>query len=186
MKKVLLIIIALFLLCVNQANASSLNKYSDNGKIISALNVLENIGSNDVFTRLDKSSTKIIFYDLSLIDFSYAKHYAVASTDENGNNYILINERYQSAPKEAIACLIAHESVHVLPRATLDEETRATIAETKTWIKLRNSVCIGSDNELVKRENKLANVYESSISGENSIKELIASNSFYQQQLAMN
>lgn len=185
MKKLLLVIIALFLLCSNPVTAANLNKYSNDAKVVSALRVLENVGSQDVITRLEKSSTTVMFYDLSLIDFSYAKHYAAASTDENGNNVILINERFKSAPVEAIACLIAHESVHMLPQATLDEETQATLTEVKTWLKLRNTVT-SFDNELVKRQQKLANVYESSVSGENSIKELIASNSFYQKQLAMN
>lgn len=186
MKKILLVIMALFLLCANKAIASNYNKYSDDSKITSALGILESTGSNDVFTRLDKSSTKIMFYDLTLISFSYAKHYAVSSTDENGNNYILINERYKSAPTEAIACLIAHESVHILPQATLNEEVSATTTEAQTWIKLRSRVSNNSSDELVKRENKLATMYQESTPSENLIKESIANNGFYQQQLAMN
>lgn len=185
MKKVLLVVMALFLLCANKALASNFSKYSDDSKVISALNVLENVGESDVFSRLDKSSTKIIFYDLSLMSFSYAKHYAVSSTDENGNNYILINERFRNAPKEAIACLIAHESVHVLPQATLAEEVSATTKEAQTWLKVRSAVGVTSTDDLVKRENKLALLYESSTPSENLIKNSIANNSFYQQQLAM-
>lgn len=176
---------ALFALSFNQAQASNLNKYSDDSRVISALEVLQNAGISDVFSRLDKSSTKIIFYDLSLMDFSYAKHYAVSSTDENGNNYILINEKFRNSPTEAIACLIAHESVHQLPQATLNEEVRATTTEAATWVKLRNSVGTNASNDLVNRENKLAMMYENSTSGRNLIQDSIAGNSFYQQQLAM-
>lgn len=168
------------------AQATNMNKYSDNGKIESALNILESINANDVFNRLDNGSIKIMFYDLSLIDYSYAKHYAVSSTDENGNNYILINERYQNAPAEAIASLIAHESVHVLPQATMDEEVQATTTEARTWLRLKDRVSSDyNSNELVKRENNLGIMYQASTGSSNLIKASIASNSFYQQQLAM-
>src|SRR5574344_1389471 len=158
MNRVLFCVLVIFMFLALPVNAASMNKYSENSKIVSALNVLQSINANDVFTRLDKGSVKIMFYDLSLIDYSYAKHYAVSSTDNNGNNYILINERYQGAPKEAIASLIAHESVHVLPQATMDEEVRATTTEAQTWLKLRDNAS-NSNSELVKRENNLATMY---------------------------
>jgi len=183
MKKVLFII-ALFVLSFNQVQAANLNKYTDDSKIAQALSVLEKSGSNEVFNRLDKSSTKVAFYDLSLISFSYAKHYAVASTDDNGNNYILINEKYRSSAPEAVACLIAHESVHQLPQATLDEEVLATTTEAQTWIKLKNSTV--KNDDLTNRLNNLETMYEESTSSDNLIRRSIAGNIFYQQQLAMN
>lgn len=186
MKKVLFLIIALFVLCTSQAIASNgLYKYSNDDKIISALEVLQNYGIKDVFSRLDEHSVKIIFYDLSLIDFSYAKHYAISSTNENGENYILINNKYEYSPKEAVACLIAHESVHELSRATLDEEVKATKKEALTWIKLRNSAGAIKSDDLVERENNLASLYLASSPGLDLIRKKIAGNSFYQQQLAM-
>src|SRR5574344_2132388 len=187
MKRVLFSVFIILMCLALPANATNMNKYSDNGKIISALNVLENINETEVFTRLDKGNVKIMFYDLSLIDYSYAKHFAVSSTDENGNNVILINERYQGAPKEAIASLIAHESVHVLPQATLNEEVQATTKEVQTWLKLKDNVSSSyENNELVKRENQLALMYKSSTANNNIIKNSIENNSFYKQQLAMN
>lgn len=185
MKKFLLVVTAIFLLSANCVYAKDLYKYSNDTKVTDALEVLESIGANDVFSRLDKNEFKIMFYDLSLMDFSYAKHFAVSSTDENGNNYILINERFRYSPKEAIACLIAHESVHVSPQATLNEETRATTEEAQTWIKLRGRVSTSEENTLIARENKLARLYQSSTTGNDLIRESIAGNSFYQQQLAM-
>lgn len=185
MKKVLMVALTFILLCANQVQASSFSNYTEDNRIISALSVLENIGANDVFSRLDKSSTKIIFYDLTLISFSYAKHYAISSTDESGNNYILINEKFRNSAPEAIACLIAHESIHQLPQATLDEEVRATTTEAQTWLKLRNSINADTNDNLIQRENKLASLYKASTQSENLIKDSIANNSFYQQQLAM-
>lgn len=180
MRKVLVVLMFIMFLGVNQAQAANVSKYSDDYKVQAALTVLENIGSNDVFTRLDKNQVKIMFYDLTMIDYSYANHYAVASTDENGENFILINSKFQNSPKEAIACLIAHESVHVLPQATMAEEIQATTVEAQTWLKVRANVTDTND-KLVQREMKLADKYEAD---NNRIAQAIASNSFYQAQLA--
>ena len=103
-----------------------------------------------------------------------------ASTDENGENFILINSKFQNSPKEAIACLIAHESVHVLPQATMAEEVQATTVEVQTWLKVRANVT-NTNDKLVQREMKLADNYEAD---NNRIAQAIASNSFYQAQLA--
>lgn len=180
MRKILVVLMFIMFLGVNQAQAANVSKYSDDYKVQAALTVLENIGSNDVFTRLDKKQVKIMFYDLTMIDYSYANHYAVASTDENGENFILINSKFQNSPKEAIACLIAHESVHVLPQATMAEEIQATTVEAQTWLKVRANVTDTND-KLVQREMKLADNYEAD---NNRIAQAIASNSFYQAQLA--
>lgn len=180
MRKVLVVLMFIMFLGVNQAQAANVSKYSDDYKVQAALTVLENIGSNDVFTRLDKNQVKIMFYDLTMIDYSYANHYAVASTDENGENFILINSKFQNSPKEAIACLIAHESVHVLPQATMAEEIQATTVEAQTWLKVRANVT-NTNDKLVQREMKLADNYEAD---NNRIAQAIASNSFYQAQLA--
>ena len=180
MRKVLVVLMFIMFLGVNQAQAANVSTYSADYKVQPALTVLENIGSNDVFTRLDKNQVKIMFYDLTMIDYSYANHYAVASTDENGENFILINSKFQNSPKEAIACLIAHESVHVLPQATMAEEIQATTVEAQTWLKVRANVTDTND-KLVQREMKLADNYEAD---NNRIAQAIASNSFYQAQLA--
>ncbi len=185
MKKMFLVLTALFVLSINQAFAYNLNNFSDDTKVISALKVLENTGSDDVFSRLEKSKTRIIFYDLTLISYSYAKHYAVASTDENGNNFILINEKFKSSPKEAIACLIAHESVHQLSQATLDEETLATKTEAQCWLKLKDYVNASYQDDLVNRLNKLATMYNNSNPSQDLIKISIMNNSFYKEQLAL-
>ena len=180
MRKVLVVLMFIMFLGVNQAQAANVSKYSDDYKVQAALTVLEKIGSNDVFTRLDKNQVKIMFYDLTMIDYSYANHYAVASTDENGENFILINSKFKNSPKEAIACLIAHESVHVLPQATMAEEVQATTVEAQTWLKVRANVT-NTNDKLVQREMKLADNYEAD---NNKIAQAIASNSFYQAQLA--
>jgi hypothetical protein len=179
MKKLILLAV---LLCLNlQVQA---NEYTDDVRIISALEVLQEAGATDVFERLDESDAKIIFYDLSLMSYSYAKDYAITSTDEYGDNYILINERYRNAPKEAIACLIAHESVHMLPKADFNEEVRAFKKEAETWDNI-SWRCLNLTNldentsRLIKRLNSLKKIYK--IDG--AIEETIRDNSFYNNRL---
>ncbi len=169
-------------LSINTSDAYDLNKMSDNSKIISALKVLEENNQTDVLTRLNKHKIKIMFYDLSMISYTYSKHYAVASTDEYGDNYILINTNLSSSPKEALACLIAHESVHELAQATHEEEVRATTTEAKTWMLLKDKVSEKYENDiLVKRLNNLLAMHET---GNNLISKAISNNAFYQKQLA--
>lgn len=185
MKKALLIITALFVMSLNQVCALDLNKVTDSAKILSALKLLESVQANDVFANLEKTKSQIIFYDLSLMDFTYANHFAAASTDDYGRNYILINSKYQNAPKEALACLIAHESMHTLPQATLAEETLATTTEAKYWAKLKTSQSTALPNDkLVQRLNKLEALYVASGPGHNLISQNISGNSFYKAQLA--
>jgi opacity protein-like surface antigen len=49
--KRLLVIIVLFVLCASKVQAESLNKYSEDGKVVSALQMLHNIGA-DVFFKI--------------------------------------------------------------------------------------------------------------------------------------
>lgn len=183
MKRVLLVFIFVILFTVNKTQATNISKYSDDYKIQSALELLDKVGSNDVFDRLNKTKSKIIFYDLTMIDYSYANLYAIATTDEYGENFILINSKYQNSPKEAIACLIAHESVHVLPQATFEEEVKATTIEAQTWLKVGNNIS-NSNDKLVQREIRLANTYKASTPNNNLIAQAISTNNFYKTQLA--
>ena len=125
MKKILASILVLFVFTVAQAFAYNLKNFSNDQKILSALELLERNGDYDVFANLQKNSIKIKFYNLS----GYGTVYGTNSYDSYGRRVILINSAYQNAPAEQIACLIAHESMHVLRKATLEEETIATQKE---------------------------------------------------------
>ena len=150
---------------------------------MSALKVLNDNNQTAVLTRIDKSKTKIMFYDLTLLSFSYAKHYAVASVDEYGDNYILINSNLKNSPKEALACLIAHESVHQLENATFEEEVLATTTEARTWMILKDKVSTQYSNDrLVKRLNNLVSM---EAQDKNLIAKSISENSFYKESLAL-
>lgn len=182
MKKVLVSLFAFLILTVTQTLAYGVKDFSSDAKIVSALQLLEQSGEYDIFTNLKKNGIKIKFYNLS----GYGSVYATNSYDNTGRRVILINSVYADAPVEQIACLIAHESMHVARKATLQEETIATQKEAATWIRLRNDSVLYPQTKLTKRLNKLADLHIASYNdGTNYIQSKIASSSFYKAQFGM-
>jgi hypothetical protein len=187
MKKIVSIFIMMCIVTLS-VQAYEFKRVTNDNKINSALAVLVQTESHDTLRALyssKKGVTKIMFYDLSLMGFEYRNHFAAASTDNFGQDWILINSKYRSAPKEAIAALIAHEVIHTLPQATMDEEVRATIAEAQQWSKsVSSNPALGNDARcpLIVRLNTLSQAYAQD--GRQAIENRIASNSFYQRQLA--
>lgn len=172
------------LLCANAAFAWNVNSFSKEDEIRAALKLLNSIGADEVFENLQENSVKIIFYDLSLIKFSYCNHYAINSVDNWGDRYILINAKYRHVSKEELACLIAHESFHKAKVATLAEETLATQKEAYYWSILKVPGKIYKQTALNNRLNKLACLYEDSTDSNDLIEKRISSSSFYREQLA--
>jgi len=182
MKKLLLSVFVLLFLTVNQVLAYNLKDFSNDAKIIAAMQLLEQNGDYDVFANLQKNRVKVMFYNLS----GYGNVYGTNSYDNYGRRVILINSAYASAPTEQIACLIAHESMHVLRKATLEEETIATQKEAATWTKLKRASVTYPETKLTKRLDKLAGLHNASIAdGNNYIKDKIAASSFYKAQFNM-
>jgi len=182
MKNVLTVLFVFLAFTVTQAFAYNLNEFSSDAKILSAMRLLEQSGDYDVFTNMKKNAVKVKFYNLS----GYGNVYATNSYDSSGRRVILINSVYAKAPAEQIACLIAHESMHVLRKATMEEETIATQKEAATWIKLKNKSVTYPDNKLTKRLDKLADLQiASSENGTNYIQSKIASSGFYRAQFGM-
>ena len=181
MKKVF-ILIALFVLSINSAFAANVNGYSQDAKIRSALNLLNENNAVEVFDNLDYQKVQIMFHDFTMISFSYSKHYAMKAVSGN-KNYILINSRYKNAPVEAIACLIVHESFHKLSKATFEEEVTATTQEAIYWMRLGNKNKYNDDDPVVVRLNNLSSLYAASGGQSNLIRDRIANSSFYQSQL---
>ncbi len=182
MKNMFIALFVFVALTVTQAFAYNVKDFSSDAKILSALQLLEQSGEYDVFANMKKNAIKIKFYNLS----GYGSVYATNSYDNSGRRVILINSVYSSAPTEQIACLIAHESMHVLRKPTLEEETIATQKEAATWIRLRNNSVSYPQTKLTKRLDKLADLHmASSADGTNYIQTKIASSSFYKSQLGI-
>jgi len=179
MKNLLVALFVFVTLTVTQAFAYNLKDFTSDAKIMAAMQMLERNGDYDVFANLQKNAVKVKFYNLS----GYGNVYATNSYDNYGRRVILINSVYQNAPTEQIACLIAHESMHVLRKATLEEETIATQKEAATWMRLKNNAVTYPASKLTKRLDKLAGLQQASVAdGNNYIHDKIASSSFYRAQ----
>ena len=185
LKRVTVLIACLFVLSSSCVFAMDVKGYSDDVKIRQALTMLDDIGANDVFYNLNENSVKIMFYDLSQISFSYSNHFAMNTTDNWGNRYILINSRYKNAPTEQIACLIAHESCHKAKVATLAEETKATRTEARYWQVLKQKNVNYSNTPLTTRLNGLANLENVSTVDHDYIQDKISNSNFYKEQLVL-
>lgn len=185
LKRVLVLIACLFVLSSSCVSAMNVKSFSDDYKIVKALEMLDDIGAREVFDNLQENSVKIIFYDLSQINFTYCNHFAMNTTDNWGNRYILINSKFRKAPTEQIACLIAHESCHKGKVATLAEETRATRTEAKYWQVLKQRNVAYADTELTNRLNSLANLENVSTVDHDYIQDKISNSGFYKEQLVL-
>ncbi|MCM1265629.1 MAG: hypothetical protein NC200_05460 [Candidatus Gastranaerophilales bacterium] len=181
----ILITIVMFVFFVTPAFASYVDNFSKDVKIQSALTLLEHNGAKEVFDNLELNAVKISFYDLSQISYNYVSHFAINTIDSFGNRHILINTRYKNASVEEIACLIAHESCHVMAVATVEEETVATRTEAYYWGLLRDKNKTYTQSALLERLNGLVALNEASTDDKDLIEEKITNSSFYIEQLAI-
>lgn len=186
MKKVVVLFFALVMLSINQAFAYRASDFSSDTKIISAINLLEQSGDTDVLRNLKKNAVRVSFGDLSSYTYNASKTFAVSTYNQYGTRIIVINSIYKNAPVEQIACLVAHESMHVKRVADLEEETIATQKEAATWTRLKVASKTYPDSKLTRRLDKLGSMYLASTNGNNLIQNKIASNGFYRAQLGVN
>jgi len=180
MKNLLVTLFVFIAFTLTQACAYSVNNFSNDAKIITAMNLLERNGEYQVFANMQKNAVKVKFGNLSMSTI-----YAANSYDTNGRRIIIINSFYKDAPVEQIACLIAHESYHTARVATLNEETIATQKEAQCWTKLKNASVVYPQTKLTRRLDKLAGLYLASDSNNNLIHDKIASSGFYRAQFGM-
>ena len=186
MKKLVVLFAAFVLLTLNQAFAYRASDFSDDTKIISAINLLEQAGETDVLRNLQRHGIKVSFDDLTSYTYNASKAYAISTYNKYGTRVIMINSIYRNAPVEQIACLVAHESMHVKRVADLEEETIATQKEAATWTRLKVVSKSYPDTRLTRRLDKLSGMYLASNPNNNIIKNQIASNGFYRAQLGIN
>lgn len=185
MKKFILTLLCTLVITVTPAFAYNMNHFTNDFKVSDALILLEKAGADEIFDNLQENSVKIMFYDLSLLSYSYRYHYAINGENNIGERYILINTRYKNCSTEEIACLIAHESCHKAKVATFAEETIATQTEAKYWLKLKQPNKTYTDSDLKKRLDNLAYLYSNSDKNNDKIKERIANSEFYRNQFSI-
>lgn len=185
MKKFTIVLLCLVSFSLTPVSAYNVNNFTDDFAVSDALTVLKAASENQVFDNLEENSVKIVFYDLSALSYSYKDHFAISGCNNMGDRYILINSKYRNVPKEEIACLIAHESCHKAKVATIEEETLATETEAKCWIQLKQQGKAYPNNDLTRRLDSLAYLYETSSVTKNNIQERIVNSPFYREQLAI-
>ncbi len=181
----ILITIIMLVFFVTPAFASYVDNFSKDTKIQEALVLLEQAGAKEVFTNLESNAVKVSFYDLSQISYNYVSHFAINTIDSFGNRHILINTRYKDASVEELACLIAHESCHVMAVATVEEETTATRTEARYWNLLKDKNKAYEQSALLDRLNGLAELEKASTDKKDLIEEKISNSAFYIEQLAI-
>lgn len=166
LNKVVVIIFSAVILSVF-SNTAMAADYSINTKqpvLTAALNKLEAMNNRKVLNVIQgQNSTgkpiKIMFRDLATLGYGTCE--AVTAKTADGRLVILISSNYKTAPVEAVACLIAHESVHHENTKTYDEEVRAWTTEVQTWVAFTqvNPSLKANDSKLVKRLNYLSKLY---------------------------
>ncbi len=185
MSKLIVLLCTFVLLSVS--NMASADDFSENTKqpvLLAALNKLEDMNNRKVLDVIEgQNSTnhpiKIMFRDLAVLGFGTCE--AVTSKTAEGRLVILISSKYKTAPVEAIACLIAHESVHHENTKTYEEEVRAWTTEVQTWVAFTqsNPSLKADESKLVKRLNYLSKLYSKDGNQMTSIEHLIANNPAY-------
>lgn len=150
---------------------SDYSEISDNAKIQQTLELLSTHSAETKQTlstitgdNLTQKPIKIMFYDLSKMNVAYANYDALTCKHKSGSLYILINNKHQNAPTEALACLLSHEVTHQDDLSSYEEEVHAWTTEAIIWISLKNSDkklnnSELNNNDLVKRLNTIEKMY---------------------------
>ena len=187
MMKKLVVTVILFVVCLvsnSVAFASNYETITSNEKIASSLTALESVNRNDVLAILRGNNTtrkpiRVMFRELEV--YGLANCEAVTMKTQAGGLVIYINKKHQNAPKEALACLIAHESQHHTQTGTKAEEVRAWVMEVSTWNAFvrQNSNVAYSNSTLVKRLNYIDNVYTKQQGGVMGIEKVVSNIGMY-------
>lgn len=167
-------ILLIFILLSSMVLCKELN--SEEQKINSALEVLRKYGYEKNLEILNGNNythnpVKIIFKDLSEVNFAYSKFYAISANDDStGNLYILINDNLRNTNIKALACLILHESNHCKYNKsdTVSEEMKAHTDEVMLYNRILDDdegLQDKTDDRLIIRLNKLKKIYDAAIRG---------------------
>lgn len=185
MSKIVVLICTFAVLAVS--NVALAADYSANTKqpvLTAALLRLEAMNNRKVLNVVQgQNSTgqpiKIMFRDLAALGYGTCE--AVTAKTADGKLVMLISSNYKTAPVEAIACLIAHESVHHENTKTYEEEVRAWTTEVQTWVAFteQNPSLKADTSKLVKRLNYLSKLYVRDGYQMTTIEGIIANNPAY-------
>ena len=185
MRRVMVLFSALIILSVsNIALAADFSANTKQPVLVEALNRLEAMNKKQVISVIQGNNStgkpiKLMFRDMAAMGYGTCE--AVTAKSSDGRLVIIISSNYKTAPVEAIACLIAHESVHHENTKTYEEEVRAWTCEVQTWVAFTNvnPSLKQSDSKLVKRLNYLSKLYTNDGNQMTSIANIIANQPAY-------
>ena len=185
MSKVLVLFSALILFGFsNVAIAADFSANTKQPVLVSALNKLEAMNKTQVINVIKGNNStgkpiKLMFRNMAAMGYGTCE--AVTAKSADGRLVIIISADYKTAPIEAVACLIAHESVHHENTKTYEEEVRAWTTEVQTWnsFTIVNPSLKQNSSKLVKRLNYLAKLYAKDGNQNTSIANLIANQPAY-------
>lgn len=185
MSKVLVLFSALILFGFsNVAIAADFSANTKQPVLVSALNKLEAMNKTQVINVIKGNNStgkpiKLMFRNMAAMGYGTCE--AVTAKSADGRLVIIISADYKTAPIEAVACLIAHESVHHENTKTYEEEVRAWTTEVQTWNSFTsvNPSLKQNSSKLVKRLNYLAKLYAKDGNKNTSIANLIANQPAY-------
>lgn len=129
---------------------------------------------------LTQKPIKIEFKDLSTINPSYSNFDALG-WKKGSKLYIYINQKHMTAPKEALAALLAHEALHQDELNSLNEETYAWTMEAAVWTQLSEDFpdVAKISCPLVERENTIKKLFIKGNYTDKYIRKSVTSNSGY-------
>ncbi len=171
---------------VSEELAKMYKKSTQDTNVIEALELLrETSGEYSRKAILGENLTtkpiKIEFKNLTEINPAYANFDALG-WKKNNKLYIYINKKHQSAPKEALAALLAHEAIHQDELNSLNEETYAWTLEAAVWTQLSEErpELQKISHPLVERENVIKKLFEKGNYTSSYIRKFVVSNKGYQ------
>jgi hypothetical protein len=164
------------------------SQVSSDPKITAALNMMDGTSADwakDAILGNNVSGMpiKVRFRNLAEISPKYADFDALGwKTGKQLNIYI--NQKHRSAPAEAVASLLSHESVHQDEYCSLEEETYAWGYEGDVWLQMEKkhqslrNIAAGT-YPLVDRLNTIARLLETSNYTTAKVRDVVYSNPGY-------
>ena len=150
-----------------------------NTNIDEAIDALKSINEFKALTILNgqnytKSTIPVNVVEEYNLPYELSK--ALAFTNVDGDKLsIYVNSKVMNSSPEAVACLIAHETIHINPGVdSIAEEIQAWTYEAIIWKKFitKNPNLINNPDELTRRLNKMVNASSDELKNMITSKEL--------------
>jgi len=165
--------------------SNSYSTVTSNPRIIQALGLMDGTSASwakkAILGNNDSGLPMIIqFKNLSELSPDYADFDALG-WKKGKQLYILVNNKHQSAPPEALASLLSHEAVHQDAYCSLEEETYAWGYEADVWIQMtaKNPQVAQIQCPLTERLNTIARLFQGANNTTSRIRTVVYGNPGY-------